>query len=74
MDKSIQKEYEDQLDMFSTPGWKDLTERLKVIRDNEGNIANLQTSDQFYTAKGKVEILDWFLGWEAAVRMYPPDE
>jgi len=69
MDKNDEVYYEEQFNLFASQGWKDLISKVEDIRDVAADITAIKTSEQFHMAKGQVDILDWLLSWENAVRM-----
>jgi hypothetical protein len=52
--------------MFMTDGWRIFQEEI-IVAANSINIAGLNTAEDFWKAKGKLEILAQVSNWEAAV-------
>lgn len=67
-DNELDAYFDRQLDMFNTPGWKELIEKAKEIREVSVDLRAIKTSEQFHFAKGQMDILDWLLNWESQVR------
>lgn len=67
MDKETEQWYDNQFDMFNLPGWKELIEQAKDIRENASKIGLINTSDQLFFVKGQLDILNWLIGWENKV-------
>ncbi len=62
MDKKILNYYDNRFSMMSSPGWKDLMEDLQKMYDEYKSVQNCETSEDFYFAKGQVDILKYMLG------------
>jgi len=56
--------FETLIDTFSTPGWKLIMEKVEEIREPLGDIANCKDEVEFYTKKGRVAELDYWLSFE----------
>lgn len=69
MDKELEIYYENQLELFHLPGWKELIEKVKEIREGVADIRNIKTSEDFHFNKGQVDILDFLINWEDMVKM-----
>lgn len=67
MDKETQEYFENQFEMFGTPGWKDFIEKAQEIVDAYNNIRIPKSGEELAKYQGFVEMLDWLLGWEELV-------
>lgn len=65
MDKQALIEYYEKLiDTFSTPGWKLIMEKAEEIRNPLADISNCKDETDFFTKKGRVAELDYWLSFE----------
>lgn len=67
MERELQEYYEHLFDLFSTPGWNILMEEYQETRDSM-KIENCITAEDFWQAKGKVDMLNRFLGYEEIIK------
>jgi hypothetical protein len=67
-DYELQKYYEAQLDLFSTPGWKDFMEKAEEIKAVTADITRCNSEKELFFSKGQLDILNWMVGWENLVR------
>ena len=67
MDKETEAWYENQFELFNQKGWKDCLEKAKEMTDAYNDIRNLNTSDDLWLNKGRLDMLDWLLTWEESV-------
>jgi predicted acetyltransferase len=68
MDRELQQYYEDQLALFTHPGWKTFVEHAKASRDAEARIEDIESLDKLHQVKGRLRILDWIISWESMVK------
>lgn len=64
---SDQKFFEDCRTMFLTDGWKAFQQELAVALQSI-QVGAIDSSDEFWKAKGRWEALSQVLGWENAVK------
>lgn len=67
MDETDKKWYEDQFDLFSSPGYKALVEKAKEIAENLDTISGVSTAETLWYNKGQLVNLTWLIGWQSAV-------
>lgn len=67
MNDEDKKWYEDQFELFSSQGYKSFVKQVKEIADNLDTLRNTSTESTLQFKKGQLDILDWIIGWEAAV-------
>lgn len=60
-DKELATYYENQWDLFSKPGWKDLMEDLQKLKDSVNNLSVVSDAHDLYFRKGQIDILDLLL-------------
>ena len=60
-DKKLQNYYDNRFSMMNQQGWKDLLEDLKNMLNRYSNINNIKTMEDFYVAKGQVDILKYIM-------------
>ena len=63
---SIEKYYENYMDLFQQEGWKQLKEDLQDTADSI-HILNLSDSKELYLAQGQLNVLHRLLSWEEAI-------
>lgn len=63
---SIEKYYENYMDLFQQQGWKQLKEDLQDTADSI-HILNLSDSKELYLAQGQLNVLYRLLSWEEAI-------
>lgn len=63
---SIEKYYENYMDLFQQEGWKQLKEDLQDTADSI-HILNLSDSKELYLAQGQLNVLYRLLSWEEAI-------
>lgn len=61
------KRFEDAREMFLTQGWKDLVETLQEHHDSI-TIDRVNTIEDLYHQKGRLDILRLIIGYEDQVR------
>ena len=61
LDKKLEKYYNNRFTMMSQQGWKDLLEDLQNMLNRYSNINNIKTMENFYVAKGQVDILKYII-------------
>ena len=66
MDEDDEKWYEDQFDMFSSPGYRSLILKATEIAANLDTLRNT-TIDTIAHKKGQLDILDWLISWQESV-------
>ena len=65
MDKELQQYYEERFSTFSTKGWKQLLEDVRIMRDNYALISTINNLEELHYRKGQLDILEWLLSIEA---------
>lgn len=60
MEPSLQKYYENRLEMMSSPAWKDLMDDVKLMLDSTNTLAGV-TPDTLGFKQGEVSIMRWLL-------------
>lgn len=63
MDYELSKYYEEQFHMFSTEGWKELIIQAQGMYDAYNEVTVLDTAEDLFNTKGKLDILGWLLKW-----------
>lgn len=63
---SIEKYYENYMDLFQQEGWKQLKEDLKDTADSI-HILSLNDSRDLHLAQGQLNVLHRLLSWEEAI-------
>lgn len=61
MEQSLQKYYEEQFNMMSTEGWKDLVEDFTELKTSINNITLTTDTQDLFFRKGQLDILDLVL-------------
>jgi hypothetical protein len=61
MEQSLQKYYEEQFNMMSTEGWKDLIEDFTELKTSINNITLTTDTQDLFFRKGQLDILDLVL-------------
>lgn len=64
---SDQKFFEDCRSMFMMDGWKAFQDEL-MIAIQSIQVGAIESSDEFWKAKGRWEALSQIIGWESAVK------
>ena len=64
MDIKLQTYYEERFALFSMPGWKDLIEDMKMMKESIDKISGINTEAELYFKKGELSIVNWILGLE----------
>ena len=62
------KFFEEARDMFLTPGWAAFKQELLVALQSI-NLDSLNSSDDFWQAKGRASALAQVLNWEESVKL-----
>lgn len=57
-DPALEQYYQALFAMYGTPGWKELLEDVKVMKDRYNQIRTL-TADDLRFRQGQLDILDW---------------
>ncbi len=60
------KFFDDCRELFLTDGWKAFKDEV-IVGLNSVHVASLESADDFWKAKGRVEALSQIVGWEDAV-------
>jgi hypothetical protein len=66
MDRELQTYYENRFDLMSKPGWKDLMEDIKVMKEAYSSVESVKTTEELWFKKGQLDILVWLLGLKQA--------
>lgn len=61
MSPEEQKAYEDYLDLFLHPGWKNLIEDLEAFRAPIEDLRYTNTVEDLHANKGKLQVLDYII-------------
>ncbi len=64
MEKDLEKYYNNRFDLFTSNGWRDLIEDVKIMRDNYADIKTINDEKHLNLRKGQLDILDWMLDLE----------
>jgi len=68
----LEKHYEDQFDLFTHPGWKDLLEDFEKIKKQVEDIATVADAQTLHNRQGQLAILNLILNrkemYEAAYK------
>lgn len=67
-DIDLEKYYEDQLDMFALPGWKEIISKVEELKVAYSDLSRINTTETLFYSKGQLDILNWLLSWEPLVR------
>ena len=67
MDRELEKYFEEQFNLYSTQGWKDFIEKAQDMYDSYNEVTSIDTAEELFSTKGKLEILEWILGWQRLV-------
>lgn len=67
MEPELREYYDNLLELFSTPGWKqfleDIGDNLEII----GDISTITDGNQFWFRKGQVEAIQRILSYEETI-------
>lgn len=61
MDKELQSYYDNRFTLCVSVGWEQLLEDLQQSRNELAKIENINSQEELWKNKGKVEILDYIL-------------
>ena len=61
MTPELQKYYDEQFNLMSSVGWKDLMEDFKKLRDELDNIRTAKDAQELHFRQGQLDILDLIL-------------
>lgn len=61
MDRELQNYYERAFSLFLQPGWNDLLEDLKTLRDPVSNLTTVADAQSLHNRQGQLQIIDWLL-------------
>jgi hypothetical protein len=64
MDRELQTYYENQFDLMSHPGWKDLVDKFKELKAQYNDLSIVPDAQTLYTRQGQLDILNWLLSWK----------
>jgi hypothetical protein len=68
MDKDLQNYYENLLDLFTTPGWKqyieDISDNMEMLQD----ITTIQDEKQFWHRRGQLEAVSRIIQYESSIK------
>jgi len=68
MDKDLQDYYENLLDLFTTPGWKqyieDISDNMEMLQD----ITTIQDEKQFWHRRGQLEAVSRIIQYESSIK------
>ena len=67
MDKELQEYYENLLELFASPGWKQFLEDIGDNLEMLGNITTITDGNQFWFRKGQVEAIQRILSYEETI-------
>lgn len=61
--RELEEYFNNQFMMMAQPGWTDFTAAATAILNNECSLEACTSSEDFWKAKGKADILRWLLSW-----------
>jgi hypothetical protein len=67
VDNSLQKQYEDYLDMFSKAGWHLLMEDIDNMIDSLDSLDYVNSNEELHNFKGQLSILKRIRGFENSI-------
>ena len=65
---------EDLLGMFGTNGWKHIMDDFSDVHDSLDTLSGVDTEQQLFKVKGKLEVLNVLLTYEDTVRRILDEE
>jgi hypothetical protein len=74
MSPEDQKVYETYLDLFIHPGWTQLMEDLKELREPVTDLRYTRDLEDLYTNKGKLEVLDYLINFSSILESHEEEE
>lgn len=60
MENLTDKEFEQVMDVFASPGWQIIINDIDETYQSMNNILNIQSNDDFHEVKGGLLQLNWF--------------
>jgi hypothetical protein len=67
MDRELQDYYENLLELFASPGWKQFLEDIGDNLEMLGDITTITDGTQFWYRKGQVEAIQRILSYEETI-------
>jgi hypothetical protein len=61
LDEQLEKYYTNRFDLCTSVGWKELMDDLKEARDEYARVDIINSVEDLWKAKGKIEVLDYIL-------------
>ena len=61
MEKELQRYYDNRFTLCASVGWEQLIEDLQQSRNELAKIENINSQEELWKNKGKVEVLDYIL-------------
>lgn len=61
MEQELQRYYDNRFTLCASEGWADLLEDLQKSRDELTKIENINSQEDLWKNKGKIEVLDYIL-------------
>lgn len=61
MDRELQQYYDNRFTLCASIGWEQLVEDLLQSRNELAKIENINSQEELWKNKGKVEVLDYIL-------------
>jgi hypothetical protein len=61
MEQELQHYYDNRFTLCASVGWKQLLEDLQQSRNELAKIENINSQEELWKNKGKVEVLDYIL-------------
>lgn len=69
MSPEDQKMYEDYFDMFTHPAWTNFEDDVEEVMREVSNLAGIQSAEDFWKAKGKLETFNMILNFKHMLEM-----
>ena len=63
MNKELETYFENQFDVTSSQGWKDLMEKVKEMVQKDSNLMTVKTEEELFKRQGRLDIMTWLLNW-----------
>ena len=61
MEKELQHYYDNRFTLCTSDGWQELLEDLQQSRNEIAKIENINSQEELWKNKGKLEVLDYIL-------------
>lgn len=63
MDQSLQRYFEDQFGMFSTPGWNEFYQHFENILKQTDSLTGVDSAEKLYFRQGQLDVLRLVVNW-----------